>query len=1060
VASWSDRRSDVPVAWCVMDPGAREVRSLVERIDHAVARSTGFQGGLDTAVDGATTADPADALARAAGYAALLVDSLETERVGPLVLVLDDLHELHGAEAAMRVVESLIRGASTDLHVIATSRQPITFQIERLRGQGQVVEIRSDDLAFDRAETMALLRQLRPSAEVLVDDVLRLTRGWPALTRLILETLRTAPVGERPTVLARSQGPDGPLLAYIAQEVLGRESAQTLEVLRIASRFESVSPDLLVAVGIPDAAAVLESLAKRALLVEQRIDGQDRGYVLHALVRDYALANLPLGEDERQRVHAAAADRLHAAGRGPEALQQRMLAGQMQIVVARLEEHGFDLARGAGIDVVVDAIRSIPVDDRTRVVETVLGDALLRRGEWDGAVAALRRAAPDPGPLPAAVAWRLGFIQHERGDVGSALDTFDRADMTNGAASDLAQVAAWRTIALWQREDVEDARTWAARAAAVAGETDDARAMAAVLAATGAVAHMDGDGAASIDAFRRAIAFAEQAGDLLLEIRFRTDLGYNMVFQGRYAEALFELDQAVSRGGALGNSTVLGLALSDRGQAHVGLGRFEEAAADFGAARRLYDLIGSAWAAYPTVKEADVQRMRGDAILARQAYRDVIAMSNTLSRPWFLPEAILGLAAVTVDDDVDAALRLVDDAMRRASSVMNAATPLAAARVYLVAGRSAEAADLARHSQAIAEARRDRASLAGAMDVLAAVERDRDRALDILRDSEAIWIETGSRYGLATHGLVQAGVVGGQEGRAMALDAAEAFRRMGARRIADRAGDLADRLGEAAVPTVSIRSLGAFMVFREGMPVSVSAWRSKKARDLLKVLVARRGRPATRDQLCEILWPDEDPGPLLNRLSVALATIRAVLDPDRALPPDHFIRADKSAVALDLDHMSVDIERFLADATEAARRRRDGRAIDRPLVAELERIEAMYRGEFLEEDPYEAWAEPLRDEALATYLDIARALAAQARAADDADTAVRLYLRILERDPYDEMAHLGVVETLARVGRHGEARRRYQVYCARMADLDLEAASYPGAGRPTPPAGNAALSPA
>jgi DNA-binding SARP family transcriptional activator len=64
----------------------------------------------------------------------------------------------------------------------------------------------------------------------------------------------------------------------------------------------------------------------------------------------------------------------------------------------------------------------------------------------------------------------------------------------------------------------------------------------------------------------------------------------------------------------------------------------------------------------------------------------------------------------------------------------------------------------------------------------------------------------------------------------------------------------------------------------------------------------------------------------------------------------------------------------------------------------------------------------------------------------DADTAVRLYLRVLERDPFDEAAHLSLVTVLASVGRHGEARRRYQVYAERMAELDLEAAPYPGAG--------------
>ena len=73
---------------------------------------------------------------------------------------------------------------------------------------------------------------------------------------------------------------------------------------------------------------------------------------------------------------------------------------------------------------------------------------------------------------------------------------------------------------------------------------------------------------------------------------------------------------------------------------------------------------------------------------------------------------------------------------------------------------------------------------------------------------------------------------------------------------------------------------------RDGEVVLATAWQSKKARDLLKILVARRGRPTTRETFFELLWPDEDPEPLGNRLSVAQATVRSVLDPERTYPAE------------------------------------------------------------------------------------------------------------------------------------------------------------------------------
>ncbi len=62
----------------------------------------------------------------------------------------------------------------------------------------------------------------------------------------------------------------------------------------------------------------------------------------------------------------------------------------------------------------------------------------------------------------------------------------------------------------------------------------------------------------------------------------------------------------------------------------------------------------------------------------------------------------------------------------------------------------------------------------------------------------------------------------------------------------------------------------------------------------------------------------------------------------------------------------------------------------------------------------------------------------------DADGATRYYLRILERDPYDEGAHLGLVAALVAAGRHGEARRRYGFYAAKMEEISVEAAPFPG----------------
>jgi len=169
---------------------------------------------------------------------------------------------------------------------------------------------------------------------------------------------------------------------------------------------------------------------------------------------------------------------------------------------------------------------------------------------------------------------------------------------------------------------------------------------------------------------------------------------------------------------------------------------------------------------------------------------------------------------------------------------------------------------------------------------------------------------------------------------------------------------------------ITIRTLGVFAVFRGGDAVPACAWQSKKARDVLKILVMRRGRPTMRDVVIEALWPEQDPRRTSNRLSVALSTVRSVLDPERRFPADWFIRADRYTARLDLEHVDVDIERFFALAGAGLARHRN-RFEAASLLA---RAEAAYTGDFLEEDLYEDWAAPLRAEAQAMRQAVADAL--------------------------------------------------------------------------------------
>ena len=117
---------------------------------------------------------------------------------------------------------------------------------------------------------------------------------------------------------------------------------------------------------------------------------------------------------------------------------------------------------------------------------------------------------------------------------------------------------------------------------------------------------------------------------------------------------------------------------------------------------------------------------------------------------------------------------------------------------------------------------------------------------------------------------------------------------------------------------IAIATLGGFRVSRDGEPIDVGEWGSRKARDLVKLLVARRGAPVVRDEVTELLWPDEADRSA-RRLSVLLSTVRTVFDPTKSQSPDHFVAADHDTVWLVRDHVDIDVEQFLAEAADGRR---------------------------------------------------------------------------------------------------------------------------------------------
>jgi ATP/maltotriose-dependent transcriptional regulator MalT/DNA-binding SARP family transcriptional activator len=1038
LAAWAAR---VHSAWYSLQPEDASLPTLLRGLVDALRlRLPDLPDELGTVLASSLGPDT-DELARADGFAAALGEALELQLGGDLALILDDVHELPAGGPSARLVEGLARHAPALFHLVLSSRVEPPFPIQRLRGRGQVLELDGALLALGQEETGALLAAvLGPDGRELSEPLHRMTGGWPAATCLAGESLRRQRPRERAASLAALRRPGGLLFAYLAEEVLAGEDPVLRALVRRVAPLRRFTAELCRALDVEADPAMLARLARRGLFLQPRptVDGW---FVLNDLVREVALASMPLEPDELRELHRRAAAWLAAGGHLEEALASVVACEDLAATAAFLVEHGPAMLASGATDGIVAAAAGLPAELRGSAIEQVEGEARQVKGDWQGALQCFRRAAGEQRELAPGLAWRTGLIHYMYADLDQALEVFRRARLDGDPDADQALLLAWTATVHFLRNEADACRAAGQRALDAATACGDDHALAAAHTAMGMLAALEGDRAANDAHHRRALEAAERAQDVLHLARIRANLGSRSNEEGFYREALVELEAAMRLAELSGYAAVLALAQTNRGEAQLGLGRLDEAIVELEAAKVTYQRLGSRRIAYPLGDLGVVYRERGDLALARAAYEEAIGFAERAGDLQGLVPALAGLARVLAGDEPERAAKLADRAVGYGPGMAWVEAQLAAGWVALAAGEREPAAGFAAAAAAAAGTRRDRAGLAEALELRALAAPDPAKELPRLREAASIWAAVGNRLGEARNALAQARL--GLPGAPAVADAERRLRSLGVRVGAELAAGLLRAIATPPRDPVRIQALGGFRVLRAGEPVPVEEWQSRKARDLLKVLVARRGRAVPREALMEALWPDEDPAKLSNRLSVALSTVRTVLDPDRRHPGDRFVLADKHVVAL--ADLPVDVEEFLA-AAAAGRDRfaRGDRAEALPLLAAAE---TTFTGDFLEDDPYEDWAVSLREEARAAYLAVARTLARAAAEAGEHDQAVRYHLRVLERDAYDEEAHLGLVATLVAAGRHGEARRRYRIYGEQMSELGVEAAPFPSTGR-------------
>ncbi|HET6748274.1 MAG TPA: LuxR C-terminal-related transcriptional regulator [Actinomycetes bacterium] len=340
LADWA-RGSPRRVAWLSLDAGDNDPARFWRHVAAALDRvRTGIGGQL------AALLDPPPRSFEAVVTALLNELAAGSEQV---VLVLDDYHLIEAA-AVHDSVGLLLSHLPAELHLVLASRSDPPLALARLRGGGQLTELRAADLRFTAEEAAAVLRSATGASlpEAAVAALTARTEGWAAGLQLAALSLQAHadPAG----FVATFSGSHRYVLDYLTEEVLARQPEQLVSFLLETSVLERLSGPLCDAVtGRGDGQQLLEAI-ERANLFLVPLDEVRGWWRYHQLFADLLRVRLQQQLPHRvPELHRAAAAWHEDHGLADDAVRHAVAAGDPAWAV-RLVDRNVEalLQRGEG----------------------------------------------------------------------------------------------------------------------------------------------------------------------------------------------------------------------------------------------------------------------------------------------------------------------------------------------------------------------------------------------------------------------------------------------------------------------------------------------------------------------------------------------------------------------------------------------------------------------------------------------------------------------------------------------------------------------------------------
>jgi DNA-binding SARP family transcriptional activator len=226
-------------------------------------------------------------------------------------------------------------------------------------------------------------------------------------------------------------------------------------------------------------------------------------------------------------------------------------------------------------------------------------------------------------------------------------------------------------------------------------------------------------------------------------------------------------------------------------------------------------------------------------------------------------------------------------------------------------------------------------------------------------------------------------------------------------------------------PPLRIFALGAMQV--EGPAGSLAGdWLAQRPGELLRFLVCERWRIVPADVIGEAIWPHTGSA-APNTVRHFVHALRHRLEPGRSSATHtSTVLCRRGGYGLDPSRVWLDVDEFERQALAGISALHAGS----PKAARdhLEAATALYRGDFLADEPYAEWALRERDRLRAVACETLRALVHLVSEADSA----RYLEQLAELEPFDDDVHRDLVGAWLSMGRRSRAARHYESFRVRL----------------------------